>query len=162
MLGSKKKQMKVNRSRSKSPQRSQNKLKQKSSGKIGLKSGKKNNNRKSIQNPSLIKSQSKRSLNQSASHKKLNRSVSQPKRVGSSPGVHKKKDPKAGLRERSRSQSKEKVKGSRVKEAVKPTEANGGIRSEEKDMGLIFVRPEYDKIVFKGLDITDSVFDKYL
>ena len=29
-------------------------------------------------------------------------------------------------------------------------------------MGLIFVRPEHDKIVLKGLDITDPVFDKYL
>lgn len=29
-------------------------------------------------------------------------------------------------------------------------------------MGLIFIKPEHDKIVFKGLDITDSVFDKYL
>ena len=29
-------------------------------------------------------------------------------------------------------------------------------------MGLIFVRPEHDKIMFKGLDITDAVFDKYL
>jgi len=29
-------------------------------------------------------------------------------------------------------------------------------------MGLIFIRPEHDKIVFKGLDITDPVLDKYL
>ena len=29
-------------------------------------------------------------------------------------------------------------------------------------MGLIFVRPEHDKIMFKSLDITDTVFDKYL
>ena len=29
-------------------------------------------------------------------------------------------------------------------------------------MGLIFVRPEHDKIMFKNLDITDAVFDKYL
>lgn len=29
-------------------------------------------------------------------------------------------------------------------------------------MGLIFVRPEHDKIVFKSLEITDPVFDKYL
>lgn len=29
-------------------------------------------------------------------------------------------------------------------------------------MGLIFVRPEHDKIVFKALEITDPVFDKYI
>jgi hypothetical protein len=29
-------------------------------------------------------------------------------------------------------------------------------------MGLIFVKPEHDKIIFKALDITDGVFDKYL
>ena len=29
-------------------------------------------------------------------------------------------------------------------------------------MGLIFIRPEYDKIIFKALNITDPVFDKYL
>lgn len=29
-------------------------------------------------------------------------------------------------------------------------------------MGLIFVRPEHDRIIFKSLEITDSVFDKYL
>lgn len=29
-------------------------------------------------------------------------------------------------------------------------------------MGLIFIKPEHDKIIFKNLDITDPVFDKYL
>ena len=29
-------------------------------------------------------------------------------------------------------------------------------------MGLIFVRPEHDKVALKPLEITDVVFDKYL
>ena len=29
-------------------------------------------------------------------------------------------------------------------------------------MGLMFIRPEHDRIVFKALDITDPVFDNYL
>lgn len=29
-------------------------------------------------------------------------------------------------------------------------------------MGIIFVKPEHDKILFRGLEITDPVFDKYL
>jgi hypothetical protein len=29
-------------------------------------------------------------------------------------------------------------------------------------MGLLFIKPEHDKILFKQLEITDGVFDKYL
>jgi hypothetical protein len=29
-------------------------------------------------------------------------------------------------------------------------------------MGLLFIKPEFDKIIFKNLEITDPVFDKYL
>jgi hypothetical protein len=39
---------------------------------------------------------------------------------------------------------------------------SNSVKTDEKEMGLIFIRPEHDKIVFKGLDITDPVFDKYL
>jgi hypothetical protein len=29
-------------------------------------------------------------------------------------------------------------------------------------MGLIFIKPDHDRIIFKALEITDPVFDKYL
>jgi len=29
-------------------------------------------------------------------------------------------------------------------------------------MGIIFFRPEHDKILFKNLETTDEVFEKYL
>ncbi len=32
---------------------------------------------------------------------------------------------------------------------------------QEKEMGLLFIKPDHDKIIFKNLDITDPVFDKY-
>lgn len=36
------------------------------------------------------------------------------------------------------------------------------MKVEEREMGLIFIKPDHDKIIFKALDITDPVFDKYL
>lgn len=36
------------------------------------------------------------------------------------------------------------------------------MKVEEREMGLIFIKPEHDKIIFKNLDITDPVFEKYL
>jgi len=36
------------------------------------------------------------------------------------------------------------------------------VKADEKEMGLIFVRPEHDKVLFKPLEATDPVFEKYL
>ena len=112
MLGSKKKQTKINRSRSRSisPQKSKGKLGVKPVKKGAPKSGRNNLKNKSILNPSLSKSQSKKILNKSGANKKLGRSLSQP-RLGSS--ASKKNAPKKGGKgremSRSRSHSKERV-----------------------------------------------------
>lgn len=85
LAASKKKQLKDNRSRSRSlsPQRSNPKLNQKGNKQLPPKSGRDPKKGKSPPNPSLAKSSSKRSLNKSASQKKLNRSSSV-QRIGSS------------------------------------------------------------------------------
>jgi len=112
MLGSKKKQTKINRSRSRSisPQKSKGKLGVKPIKKGAPKSSRNNLKNKSILNPSLGRSQSKKILNKSSSNKKLGRSLSQPKlgnsMVKKNPG---KKDARNRDRSRSRSHSKERV-----------------------------------------------------
>jgi len=60
--------------------------------------------------------------------------------------------------ERSRSQER-KDKASRV--VVQESPSNS-VKADEKEMGLIFVRPEHDKVLFKPLEATDPVFEKYL
>ena len=109
MLSSKKKQNKLNRSRSRSIslQRSNNKLGHKQGKKGHPKSGRNNQKNRSILNPSLGRSVSKKSLNKSGSHKKLGRSVSQP-RLGSS--LSQKNAGKKGGKVRNRSKSRSRSK----------------------------------------------------
>lgn len=195
LVGSKKQQLKVERSRSRSlsPGKAKGKKAGKASRAVGAKSGRSNvNNHRTNQNSSLVKNQSKRSLNKSSSQQKANRSSSLP-RIGSSIGkqgvpkkgakiVKDRKEQRGGERSRAKAGSRVKagsptkagspvkgspLKGSRVKEG-KPVSMpevpvpGNGVRNDEKEMGLILLRPEHDRIVFKGLEITDPVFDKYL
>jgi hypothetical protein len=160
MLGSKKKQLKKSRSRSQSLSLSRSKkvVPDKQVKKNAPKTSRVNIKNRSPVNPSLSKSQSKKGLGKSGSQKKVNRSVSK-SRIVSSPGP--KPVAKKDRKELERSVSKDKAKTKESRNAAQEAPSNT-IRSDEREMGLNFVRPEHDKIVFKSLEITDPVFDKYL
>ena len=48
------------------------------------------------------------------------------------------------------------------KSQVKSQVDSHTVKAGEREMGLVFVRPEFDRVVLRGLEITDEVFDKYL
>lgn len=189
-MQSKRKQMtNVDRSRSRSlsPGKSKAKLVNKQSKQLVPRSGRPlNKNQRSPLNPSLSRSHSKASLNKSK--KQLNRSLSQP-RVGN--GGKRNNGGKAGRsqereidRSRSKSRNKQgKQQGqgrpqgqgkSQIKSQMRPHANTQGksqvktqvdphtVKAGEREMGLVFVRPEFDRVVLRGLEITDEVFDKYL